>query len=490
MAMALGNDLLSLSQSYNLREECIRRVTRVMTRLPGTPARLVSLLCVGALAYERRAGSGVLFPSDDHPPPDSPPPARQPPRQPPARPPPPSQPKVPPTSDGDGVVESVLKALDAERSATESARRVANGMLDDALSTRPKVGGTGDIPLNMTSAEVEMEMAKAAAQKKIMEEGRHDVLEREPRQTFGQSGRKGGRLSGPTHAVVLRNEQIVVSDSDNHRLVIYSKDGQLMRTIGKRGAGTGRFDYPRGLALHRDGDAVYVVECGNNRVQKVSIRTGESLGKSSTRFTKDTHPKFMKCPEAAAYAHGSVFVSDAHHNRIIVLDEALQLKFTFGTEGRHEGQFAFPRGVAANGNEVFVTDTFNRRVQVFTHEGVYVRRIEYELSSLGVFDQPHGLALGHGYLYIADFMGSALHVFDVVSGHPLQRLDMPGRITGVCAGSEPGHALYAVDNQHNRIHALALKGAGASYEGELEEEVLEEQDEDGSPNDSSSKSEL
>lgn len=362
-------------------------------------------------------------------------------------------------------------------------------MLEDALATRPKVGGTGDVPLNMTSAEIELEKAKAAAQRKVQEEGVHDVLEREPRHTFGQSSKMGGRLSGPTHAIVLRNEQIVVSDSDNHRLVIYSNDGQLTRTIGKQGAGVGRFDYPRGLALHRDGDAVYVVECGNNRVQKVSIRSGESLGKSSTRFTKNVHPKFMMCPESIAYAHGAVFVTDAHHNRIIVLDEALQLKFTFGTEGRREGQFAVPRGITANGNEVFVTDTFNRRIQVFTHEGVYVRRIGYELSTLGFFDQPHGLALGHGYLFIADFIGSALHVFNAVSGHAVQRIDMPGRITGVCVGPAPERAVYAVDNQHNRIHVLALIGAG---EGEEEEEEMEVEDGGGGgdPDDSRSKSEL
>jgi sugar lactone lactonase YvrE len=305
------------------------------------------------------------------------------------------------------------------------------------------------------AADVTREARELAA---LERKEQQEVLDPDVRDAFGQRGAQDERLSGPTHVIALPSQQLLVSDSNKHRLAIFSPDGQLLRTIGRQGAGTGSFDDPRGLSLDPDGKAVYVVECGNNRVQKIRIDDGASLGKSAYRFAKSTAPKQLKCPESIAIGSGVVFVVDVFHNRVVAFDLRLQFLFAFGEQGKGEGQFAFPKGLAVQGNELFVSDTFNRRIQVFTLDGVYVRQFGYEGEGLGAFSQPHGITAARDYLFVADFTGKCVHVFRP-NGTAVQRRELPGRSTDVYGGPSASRAVYAVDNEHGEIHVMALKGA-------------------------------
>ena len=329
---------------------------------------------------------------------------------------------------------------------------------DEALNpllTRPTIQLRQPDPEPAAAADMAREAQEFAASK--MKE-QYDVLDPDAWDTFGQRGNQDDRLSGPTHVTVLPNQQLLVSDSSKHRLAVFSPDGELLRTIGRHGAGTGSFDDPRGLSLDPDGTAVYVVECGNNRVQKIRIADGASLGKSAYRFAKSTTPKQLKCPESVAIRSGVVFVTDMFHSRVVAFNLTLQFLFAFGEQGKGEGQFSFPKGLAVHGNELFVSDTFNRRIQVFTLHGIYVRQFGYEGEGLGAFSQPHGLVAVRGYLIIADFTGKCLHVFRP-NGTAVQRIALPGRGTAVCGGPRASRVVYTVDNEHGQIHVMTLKSA-------------------------------
>ena len=147
--------------------------------------------------------------------------------------------------------------------------------------------------------------------------------------------------------------------------------------------------------------------------------------------------------------------ADTFNNRVLAFDTALQSEFEIGRPGTRDGEFAYPKGLAVLEGELFVSDTFNRRVQVFTLGGSFVRAFGSEGTELGFFGQPQGLAAAAGYLLVADFTGSCVHAF-LPTGHPVQRLELPGRVTDVCVGLIGSDTVYTVDNQHGRIHALAL----------------------------------
>lgn len=112
--------------------------------------------------------------------------------------------------------------------------------------------------------------------------------------------------------------ELIVTDSANHRIGRLTLDGKLIRWIGspaKMGDGPGEFRYPYGLASLGDGTAM-VSEFGGNRVQRIQLDTGASMG-------------------------------------------------SWGRAGRHDGELATPWAVTVLGNETYVVDSGNNRVLAF-----------------------------------------------------------------------------------------------------------------------------
>ena len=73
----------------------------------------------------------------------------------------------------------------------------------------------------------------------------------------------------PNDIVVAPNGDIFVAEGHggaNSRILKFSKDGKLIKSIGKKGTGPGEFDQPHALAFDSKGRLV-VGDRGNNRIQ-------------------------------------------------------------------------------------------------------------------------------------------------------------------------------------------------------------------------------
>ncbi|KAI8497217.1 hypothetical protein Bbelb_251660 [Branchiostoma belcheri] len=92
-----------------------------------------------------------------------------------------------------------------------------------------------------------------------------------------------------------------------------------------------------------------------------------------------------------------------HHHGNQRQGERKPQKVTFGGEGSGPGQFDHPWGVTVTDEgEVFVADTENQRIQVFTLQGTFVRQFPTVVSD------PHDVALdGEGNLWVVGGTGSA-----------------------------------------------------------------------------------
>jgi DNA-binding beta-propeller fold protein YncE len=76
----------------------------------------------------------------------------------------------------------------------------------------------------------------------------------------------------------------------------------------------------------------------------------------------------------ACATDGRLFVADTGNNRIQVFTEAGAFINKWGTGGSGNGQFDGPRGIAIGGNGlVYVADSGNNRIQVFQDNGVFLR---------------------------------------------------------------------------------------------------------------------
>lgn len=72
-------------------------------------------------------------------------------------------------------------------------------------------------------------------------------------------------LFGPRDAAFDAAGNIWVTDTGNHRLVVYTKKGEFVRAVGERGTGPGQFQEPVGIAIAGDG-TIFVADMYNGRV--------------------------------------------------------------------------------------------------------------------------------------------------------------------------------------------------------------------------------
>ena len=109
-----------------------------------------------------------------------------------------------------------------------------------------------------------------------------------------------------------------VNDTLNFQIKRYDRSGQLLGSFGAEGDGPGTFARPKGVAVDAD---------------------------------------------------GNIWVVDALFDNVQIFDDQGRLLLVIGGPGQAEGEFWSPVGIAMQGDEVFIADTFNNRIQVLKYHG-------------------------------------------------------------------------------------------------------------------------
>lgn len=269
----------------------------------------------------------------------------------------------------------------------------------------------------------------------------------------GGKGSKLGELLHPTAIALDSTEtRLYVSDSDNHRIQVWSYPGlQSIASFGCQGNGPGQFSYPYGLCVA--GERVFVADCKNHRVQVFDLH-GNALGLIGEHGTYEaqlSHPYDVKVDKK-----NRVYISDSANNRIQVFcAESGEFLYKFGEKGTREGQMLCPWGLHVTEDHVMVADFKNNNIQVFTTQGEFVRRIQSgrEGGALlskegGLLGKERGLLSREGGLLsnpaglTGDREGNVV-VCDR-SSHCVQIFDCEGRFVSRfgCKGSHLGNMKY------------------------------------------------
>ena len=66
--------------------------------------------------------------------------------------------------------------------------------------------------------------------------------------------------------VVDEEGNVIVADSRNDRIQVFTSSGVFITKFGSKGTGPGEFDRPSGICISPEG-LIIVVDFGNNRVQ-------------------------------------------------------------------------------------------------------------------------------------------------------------------------------------------------------------------------------
>ena len=160
-----------------------------------------------------------------------------------------------------------------------------------------------------------------------------------------------GELNNPWN-VTINNKHVYIADTGNHRIAIFTLEGQLIRTIRSQASGLGQFNSPSAVAFSPDGD-MYIGDWYNQCIQ---VFTAEGVYKRE--FGKDQ----LKRPrDLLITADGDVLVADQGNNRVAV----------FNSRGNannfvHSFKVESPLGLTIDGNgDILVTDNSNKQVVIF-----------------------------------------------------------------------------------------------------------------------------
>jgi DNA-binding beta-propeller fold protein YncE len=227
---------------------------------------------------------------------------------------------------------------------------------------------------------------------------------------FGAQGNELGQLLPPTStgtqhvptylAVSPLTGEVYVSDRPTGSIYVYDADGTYLRSFAPPEAPSSW--QPLGVSFDSAGN-LYVTDVGElpNRV-----RVFDPTGKQIRVFGDGAGLNFPN--DVAVDGAGYAYVTDSNNGRLVVFAQDGSVVATVG-RGTGAGNLGLPRGVAVDGDRVYVVDTSGHMVFVYGRYQEGATHIDF-LGSFGsegvedgAFAYPNGIAVdGRGRLYIAD----------------------------------------------------------------------------------------
>jgi DNA-binding beta-propeller fold protein YncE len=235
-------------------------------------------------------------------------------------------------------------------------------------------------------------------------------------------------------------------ESSNDVKLFTSPSGDVVRTIGGKGAKRGKFLAPKKLCFAPNGN-ILVADCGNKRVQELTA-AGECV--ACLGVGAITEGVFGITTDGTSV----VVTQDGHRNKIVVMDYASDrsVRGLFGVFGKEPGQLngCYGACITRDGVHVQLTEYGNNRVSVFTLTGDFVKcfgsgemfgptdvtldshcnvvvtstgdcsvvmfsqdgsRVLRRFGSESLFSYPNALAFSNRRLYVLDRDASVVQVF-------------------------------------------------------------------------------
>lgn len=191
---------------------------------------------------------------------------------------------------------------------------------------------------------------------------------------------------------------IYIADTFNHRIRKLTPEGQVMTLAGgDKGYVDGMgsqalFNGPSGLTVDGAGN-IFVADTNNHRIRKVSPdnRVSTLAGSDEYKFLDGELLKatFAFPSDVALDKSGNLYVADTDHNRIRKINPTTMVETIAGSgplwpipyttgfrapgyqdDSAFQAKFNHPTGIAIQGNQVIVADTYNERIRLVTQSGL------------------------------------------------------------------------------------------------------------------------
>ncbi|HWR26272.1 MAG TPA: carboxypeptidase regulatory-like domain-containing protein, partial [candidate division Zixibacteria bacterium] len=259
-----------------------------------------------------------------------------------------------------------------------------------------------------------------------------------------------GLLSNPQGVAVDGSQNIIVADTNNNLIRIFSSTGTLMKSFGGPGAADGNFTFPGDVALNSTGH-IFVADSGNNRIQ---VFNSTGVFQDNFGVPGNGQRQFNQPSGVAVNSTGVMIIADSGNNRIQIIAPPDNFLLEFGSFGTLDGEFNNPVGVAVNSTDhIFVADTLNNRIQVFNPTGGFLFKFGTAGAGDGNFDLPGDVAVIGTDIIVADTGNNRIQVFDMngnfVNGIGAGQLFSPAGVAVNGTGS-----IIVADSGNNRMQVF------------------------------------
>jgi DNA-binding beta-propeller fold protein YncE len=276
------------------------------------------------------------------------------------------------------------------------------------------------------------------------------------RAVWGRAGVSDGRFNKPRAMAIDADDLIYIVDI-TARIQVFTTAGEFVRGWQTPVHVNGR---PTGLGFDRRGNLL-VADTHYFRLLTYS-RQGELLETLGGIFGH-APGEFGFVTDAVEDSQGNLYVSEyGEYDRIQKFSRDRKFLLEWGGHGSESGQFARPQCMALDGEDhLWVSDACNHRIQVFDTNGRFIRLWGTNGSEPGQLSYPYGLALdGQGHVYVTEYGNHRVQKF-TVDGRSLGYWGRDGRAAGEllypwALARDSRGLVYVLDTGNNRVQCIEL----------------------------------
>ena len=205
---------------------------------------------------------------------------------------------------------------------------------------------------------------------------------------------------------------------------------------------TGEMVNPTDVVLDEARQRAYVVDSKQHKVLVYNPETGEQIGQFGKRGDQ---PGEFNFPTNLALDHqGRIYVTDTMNCRVQIFSPEYTLVETLGKQGMERGNFLKPKGIALDSlQNIYVVDSDFDNLQIFDQKNRLLMFLGSGGQMPGTFWLPAGIHIDrNNTIYIADQNNQRIQIFQLLNGETEEPKPTP--VAGAPAhpadmkGGEPG----------------------------------------------------
>lgn len=194
---------------------------------------------------------------------------------------------------------------------------------------------------------------------------------------FGKRGKGKLCFNMPCGIAITKSGEIVVADSENHRIQIFTREGVLKFKFGTKGSKPEQINYPMCVAMTTD-DNIALTDSVNASV-KIFTQDGKLLHQYGTNG-------LFEFPYGIAVSSDNdLIVTDICKHCVTVLTPNGEYSHSFGCYGENPKDFDHPYFVTVNKQkQILVSDSGNSCIKLFRFDGRLLRTFTLQDFRLSV----------------------------------------------------------------------------------------------------------